>query len=61
MERGSKVYKKWNNSKKWKGLGVVIGPYGKIISIGHGSTYVTVSVNWIIKAGTKFKNPSDGK
>lgn len=56
MERGKKVYKKWNNSKKWKGLGVVIGQYGKIISIGHRSTYVTVSVNWIIKAGTKFKN-----
>ena len=56
METGWKVDKKLNNSKKWKGLGVVIGQYGKIISTGHRSTYVTVSVNWIIKAGTKFKN-----
>ena len=54
MEQGCKDYK-WDNSNKWEGPGVVIGQDRKNILICHGSTYVTVSINGLIKAGPEFK------
>ena len=55
LEQGCKVYKKWDNSNKWEGPGIVIGQDIKNILICHGSTYVTVSINGLIRAGSEFK------
>ena len=53
-------YKK-ENSNKWKGPGFVIGQDGKIIFASHGSIFVTVSANMIMKLNGEVKNVTEKK
>ena len=55
-ESGCRVYYNRDNSHKRKGPGIVIGQDGKIILIRHGSIYVRVSSNSVVKAGTEFQS-----
>ena len=50
---------KRENSNKWKGPGFVIGQDGKIIFVRHGSIYVRVSANRIMKLNDEVKIPPE--
>ena len=50
-----KVFCKRENSNQWKGPGFVIGQDGEIISVHHGSIYVNVSANRIMKLNDEVK------
>jgi len=54
FQQGDCVYYKHQKSNKWKGPGVVIGQDGKVILVRHGSIYVHVSSNRILKVGDEF-------
>ena len=58
-ESGDKVSYKRENSNKWKGPGFVIGQDGKIIFVRHGSIYVRVSANRIMKLNDEVKIPPE--
>ena len=54
VKQGDRVFYKRQDSNKWRGPGVVIGRDIKVIFVRHGSIYVRVSMNRIIKAGEEF-------
>ena len=54
FQHGDKVFYKREDSNKWKGPGYVIGQDGKVIFVRHGSFYVRVSPNRLIKMGDEF-------
>ena len=56
-ESGDKVFYKRENSNQCKGPGFVIGQDGKIIFVCHGSIYVRVSANRIMKLNDEVKIP----
>ena len=54
LQQGDRVFYKRQDSNKWRGPGIVIGRDGKVIFVRHGSVYVRVSMNRILKAGEEF-------
>ena len=56
FQSGDEVYCKRDDSDKWLGPGKVMFQYGKIVFVRHGSAYVRVSVNRLIKAGNCEEN-----
>ena len=58
-ESGDKVFYERENSNKWKDPGFVIGQDRKIIFVRHGSIYVRVSANRIMKLNDEVKIPEE--
>ena len=56
-ESGDKVFYKREKSNEWKGSGFVIGQDGRTLFVRHGSTYVRVSANRIMKLNDEVKIP----
>ena len=53
-DHGDIVYYKRNSSERWLGPGKVVFQDGKVIFVRHGSTFVRVSANRLIKKGSEF-------
>lgn len=50
LKTGDKVYFKRDDSNRWSGPGTIIGCDGKVYFVRHGSVYIRVSSNRILKA-----------
>lgn len=62
FHHGDRVYYKRERDGRWRGPAHVIFQDGKIIFVRHGSVYVRVSANRIVKKGEEFQenNNKDG-
>lgn len=59
FEYGDVVYYKRTKDERWMGPAKVIFQDGKVIFVRHGSTYIRVSANRLVKAGQELAKKSE--
>ena len=59
FHKGDRVYYKRERDGSWRGPAHVIFQDGKIIFVRHGSVYVRVSANRIVRKGEEFQENND--